>query len=376
MNKKTALTLTIAMVSAMGAATPQPAQATTQARKISAYFVTAKPTVPQNTTLLRTMKADAITFGYRVKPAPKSTFPTAVQKVIGSKRTYLYTGGGTWNPKSLKSTDRTIKVGTVTWTVMNFGTNAVISSNKQDSAKALTEAGNKVGARTIIGVPAPQMRADTPWLPDMTYSGVLTEFTKRFAIDALAEGADGFYQHVEMPMTNTAYWAPVRNLYSSSNAALASVKKGVFVIESPYLESRRAKAEFTPKQAASGAKMLLATAKGTNLVIAPQDGLGAGTTALSADRRTGFVAPTESYLKAARSAVGSKLWVNIEMMKPKGTARTVTTRSRVSQQLWTESLYVTKSIGFMWDDSSRRIGAAYVAGLSKGELSAGFGTTR
>jgi hypothetical protein len=266
----------------------------------------------------------------------------------------------------------------VLWTVMDTrGGTVVVSSSGRDRLKTLNAAGNLVGAKTIVGLPAPRAGSQTgvPYLPDTSYVATVAEFTKRFVADARAEGADGFYHHVEMPVTDTATWTPVRKLYATQNAAVSSVVPRALVIISPYVESRRGKASFSPAQAARGARMLLATAKGTRLIIAPQDGLGVGSTALSVDRATGRVAPLERYLAAMRGAIGSRLWTNVELMRPgpNGTRRP-TTRSRVSQQLWTESHFANGTIAFIWDDPTRRIGATRVVGGVAG-FTNGFGRT-
>ena len=348
-------------------------------RKISAYFLTGVPsTTADNVKLLQSMRTDAITFGFRVLPASKSTFPAPVRSLIGKRRAFMYSGGGDWNKAALRSSDRRVTVNGVLWTVMDTrGGTVVVSKAGGDRFKALNAAGNTVGADTIIGLPAPKAGSanGVAYLPDTSYLPTMAEFTKRFVIDARAEGADGFYQHVEMPVTDSPFWSSVRNLYAVQNKAVNAASPRATVIISPFLESRRAKAEFTPAQAARGARMLLGTANGTRLIIAPQDGLGVGSTALSADKASGRVAPLESYLAAMRKAIGSHLWNNIEVMKPgpNGT-RKVTTRTRVSQQLWTEARYSSGTIAFIWDDSSRGIGAKRVPGGVTG-WSKGFGTT-
>jgi hypothetical protein len=335
-------------------------------------------TVAGNTALLQRMQADAITFGYRVLPASKTAFPKSVQRYIGGRRAFSYAGGGDWARAALRSADRQVRVNGVLWTVMDTGGGSVVVSRSgRDHLKALNHAGNRLGAKTIVGLPAPKAgsQSGVKYLPDTSYLATLAEFTKRFVKDARAEGADGFYQPVEMPVTDTATWAPVRRLYATQNAVVHSVAPRSLVIVSPYLESRRTKASFTPAQAARGARMLLATARGTRLIIAPQDGLGVGSTALSTDRATGRVAPLERYLKAMRGAIGSHLWTNVELMRPgpNGT-RKPTTRSRVSQQLWTEAHFVSGSIAFIWNDPARGIGATRVHGGIAG-FSSGFGHT-
>jgi hypothetical protein len=345
---------------------------------ISAYFVLPAATVAANERQLTSMDADAITFGYRLKRASTSDFPLEVQRLIGSRTPFSYTGGGDWAPAALRPADRTVRICWVTWTVMDTGKGTVVvSSNADDRLSALTAAGNLLGAKTFVGLPAPSAGSQdgVAYLPDTSYLPTLAAFTQRFVADARAEGADGFYQHVEMPVTDSTTWAPVRALYTAQNAAVDAVAPGSPVIVSPYLESREGKAHFTPAQAGRGAAMIRATAHGTRLVIAPQDGLGTGTTRLAADGTRGYVAPLEQYLAAMRSAVGADLWTNLELMRPGANGgREVTTQARVREQLSAEAPYVSGAIAFIWDDRTRGIGAVRVLdGL--GGLTRGFGTT-
>ncbi|WP_345508930.1 hypothetical protein [Terrabacter aeriphilus] len=350
---------------------------------ISAFFVLPAPTVAANERQLREMGADAITFGHRVEPAARSSFPSEVQRLIGSRTPYAYAGGLSWRPSALRPGDEQVRICWVTWTVTDTGRGTVVvSSDADDRQGALVRAGNALGAKTILGLPAPRAGSQdgVAYLPDTSYLPTLAAFTQRFVVEARAEGADGFYQHVEMPVTDTRTWNPVRQLYASQNAAVSRAWPRALVVLSPYLEARRDKAFVTPEQAARGATMLAATASGTRLVLAPQDGLGTGTTALASDSSTaaGHVAPLESYLRAMRAAVGTRLWVNVELMRPTPGgapgAREATTRSRVLEQLAAEQPHVSGAIAFIWDDRTRDIGAVQVVDGMAG-LSDGFGTT-
>ena len=346
--------------------------------RIAAYFVVPAAILCGNVALLASMQADAITFGYRVVPTSASSYPPAVQRLVGGRAAYGYTGSVEWSPAALRPADRTVTVAGVTWTVMDTGRGTVVvSQGGTDRLRALNAAGNRLSARTIVGLPAPRAgsQGGVAYLPDTTYLAALAEFTTRFVLDQRAEGADGFYQHVEMPVSETGTWASVRSLYAAQNAAVSGVWPGALVILSPYLESRTAKAGLSPEEAARGARLLVETARGTRLLLAPQDGLGVGTTALSEDRATGRVAPLEAYLRAMRAAVGTRLWANIELMRPgPDGSRLPTTQARVAQQLTAEAPYVSGFIAFPWDDSSRGIGATRVPG-GVTLWSAGFGRT-
>ncbi|HET7399732.1 MAG TPA: hypothetical protein VFJ94_14540, partial [Intrasporangium sp.] len=338
----TATASTASCPTATASATASAASAAHSAPQgISAYFVMPAATPCANASLLLSMQADAITFGYRVLPASPSTYPAAVRQLVGSRTAYDYTGGGDWAPAALRPTDHTTTVAGVTWTVMDTGGGTVVVSRSgDDRLKALNTAGNRLGAKTIVGLPAPRAGSQdrVTYLPDTSYLPTLAQFTKRFVADAAAEGADGFYQHVEMPVTDTATWAPVRSLYAVQHAAVNATTPGALVVVSPYLESRTGRAGFTPAQAGRGARLILDTASGTRLLIAPQDGLGVGTAALRGDGAAGRVAPLEDYLRAMRDAVGVHLWSNVELMRPGGgDSRVPTTEARVSQQLSAES---------------------------------------
>lgn len=347
--------------------------------RISAFFIFAQRTVSENKSLLLSMHADAITFGSRLVPARKKELPEAVQPLVGDRKAFQYTGGGKWDPSALAPMDRQVSIDGDVWTVMYTASNsAVISNDKEDRGRALNFAGDELGAKTIVGLPAPRMRTngDSAYLPDTTYLSTLTDFTQRFAIDAIAEGADGFYQSVEMPLTDTPAWRPTRELYSAQNRALAQVLKGALVLVSPYIASERDASHATPQQAARGASIVLETANGTRLLIAPQDGLGTGSAALLRDASRSHIAPLESYLYLIRQAIGNHLWINVELMRPGSgvSSREATTLQRVHKQLAAEMPFVTGAIAFIWDDRIRRIGAVQILDGAQG-LGRGFGTT-
>lgn len=346
-------------------------------RSISAYFVYPKATMAENAQMLRAMRADAITFGPRLLPATGADLPAPVQRALKGRRAYVYGAPVNWGRAARHSSDGTVRAQGRTFTIIRGpGNTAFVTRSGTSPVEKLIDAGNRVGAHTIVGLPSPKAgnTAGVAWMPDTSYLSALSAFTQRYVRHSRALGADGYYQHVESPVTDSAYWAPVRELYRRQNVAVNRADPGARVLLSPFLESRPHKAYVTPAQAGRGIKLLLATRSGTDLVIAPQDGLGTGTTALWADKSK-RVASLETYLRSMRKAGGSRLWVNIELMRPDGYQRKASTRSRVSQQLWTVAPYGSRTIAFMWEDPSRKIGARYVKGGSIASFSRGFATT-
>lgn len=324
-------------------------RASAHSGKFVANFVFAHSSVSANAQMVRAMNADAITFGYRVTPAKKSSYPAAVQKAIGKKKVYAYSGGIQWAKGALSAGDATIG----RHTLVQVGKNAVvIVTNDADPQRALIQGAHQAGGQAFLGMPAPQMKG---YLPDLSYRAVMEAFTKKFVKNYASQGADGWYHHIEMPVGGKSTWDGVRGYYSMQNQIVNSVDPGATTIIAPYLEARKTKASATPAQTASGVKKLLATAKGTNLIIAPQDGLGTGTTALAQDRRSGYVAPAEEYFQAMRSVAGKRLYVTTEAMRPGGgtpQSRTATTAQRVGEQLSALAPYTSGSIGFMWNNTT------------------------
>lgn len=268
------------------------------AGKMTANFVFAHNSTEKNASMIRTMGADPVTFGYRVKPAKKSAYPKSVRNAIGSKRVYSYATGIQW-VSGLSSNDK--KMGN--FTVVNVGHNSVVVvRNDIDPQRRLVEAGRQEGARVFLGMPAPQQKS---YLPDLSYKGVVDNFVRKYVKNYRAVGATGYYHHIEMPISGGAVWNGTRGLYASHNKIIAREHPGATAIIAPYLESRKAKSGASPAQSAAGAKKLMRTAHGARLLIAPQDGLGTDTTALRADKSKRHVGTTEDHFKAMRSAVGN-----------------------------------------------------------------------
>ena len=330
-------------------------QSSQYAGKMTANFVFAHNSTEKNASMIRTMGADPVTFGYRVKPAKKSAYPKSVRNAIGSKRVYSYATGIQW-VSGLSSNDK--KVGN--FTVVNVGHNSVVVvRNDIDPQKRLVEAGKQTGARVFLGMPAPQQKS---YLPDLSYKGVVDNFVRKYVKNYRAVGATGYYHHIEMPISGGSVWNGTRGLYASHNKIIAREHPGATAIIAPYLESRKAKSGASPAQSAAGAKKLMRTAHGARLLIAPQDGLGTDTTALRADKSKRHVGTTEDHFKAMRSAVGNKLWATTEAMRPAGSGRKPTSAHRVGQQLSAVRPYTQGSIGFMWNNDT---GMRSVSGLGK-----------
>lgn len=330
-------------------------QSSQYAGKMTANFVFAHNSTQQNVSMIRDMGADPVTFGYRVKPAKKSSYPKRVQKAIGSKRVYSYATGIQW-VSGLFRVDKKVDG----FTIVDVGHNSVVVvRNDIDPQKRLVEAGKQTGARVFLGMPAPQQKS---YLPDLSYKGVVDNFVRKYVKNYRAVGATGYYHHIEMPISGGSVWNGTRGLYASHNKIIAREHPGATAIIAPYLESRKAKSGASPAQSAAGAKKLMRTANGARLFIAPQDGLGTDTTALRADKSKRHVGTTEDHFKAMRSAVGNKLWATTEAMRPAGSGRKPTSAHRVGQQLSAVRPYTQGSIGFMWNNDT---GMRSVSGLGK-----------
>lgn len=349
------------------------------AGKFVGHFVYPRASVSANETLFNTMKADAITFGGKLAKVSLGSFPAPVQNELRKyrfNRFFTYSKGVSWDYTRYYVS--TVVVNGVHWDLIPMhNTDAVVvTTNAKDYDSLLIDASKRAGARAIIGLPVhPKGRqVGSQWvsyLPSAYDWDVLEHFTYRIVDEYSRRGAHGFYHTLEMPMTDTAFWAPVRDHYTLQNRMIQLLRPGMVSLISPYFESRYAKAEFTPQQAANGARQLLGTAAGTNILIAPQDGLGAGTTALASDGWAGRVAPLENYLAAIQPVLGHRLYVNAEGMRPGGgtaDTRTPTDLNRIKQQLAVASRYSRGSIGYMWD------GKTPLSALGVGFLGAGKST--
>lgn len=326
--------------------TAQARPAAQHSGKITANFVFASNSVEKNAKMIRAMNADPITFGYRIKPARAGDYPKKVRKAIGSRKVYSYATGIQW-VNGLSKNDRKVDG----FTIVDVGHKSVVVVRSDiDPQKTLVEAAEQEKARVFLGMPAPQQKS---YLPDLSYKGVVDNFVGKYVENYRAVGATGYYHHIEMPISGGSMWDGTRGLYAAHNQIVARIHPGAVTIIAPYLETRKAKHGATPAQSAAGAKKLMRTARGTQLFIAPQDGLGTDTTALRVDRSRRHVETTEDHFKAMNKAIGNRLWATTEVMRPAGGQnRTATNAHRVGQQLSAVKRYTRGSIGFMWNNGT------------------------
>ena len=329
--------------------------------KFVANFVFAHTTPEANTDMVKAMSADAITFGFRLTPTTASKYPAPVRSAVKGKRVFAYSGGIDWK-RGLSKHDRVV----AGYTLVHAGGAIVIVPTGGDKQGALIDGARATGHNAYLGLPAPRMNG---YLPDLSYTPVLREFTRKFVTNYDARGARGYYHHVEMPVGGRGTWDGVRGLYAMQNREVARVRPGATTIIAPYLETRKGKAHASPEQSASGVKRLLATANGTRLLIAPQDGLGAGTTRLRADTTRGFTSTTEDVFAAMSRVAGARLYATTEVMRPGGgtsDSRTHTDIGRVKQQLNAVKPYTSGSIGFMWNNQTGMRDVSGIRGVTAG----------
>ena len=329
--------------------------------KFVANFVFAHTTPEANTDMVRAMSADAITFGFRLTPTTASKYPAPVRSAVKGKRVFAYSGGIDWK-RGLSKHDRVV----AGYTLVHAGGAIVVVPTGGDKQGALIDGARATGHNAYLGLPAPRMNG---YLPDLSYTPVLREFTRKFVTNYDARGAQGYYHHVEMPVGGRGTWDGVRGLYAMQNREVARVKPGATTIIAPYLETRTSKAHASPEQSARGVKRLLATANGTRLLIAPQDGLGAGTTRLRADSSNGFTSTTEDVFAAMSRVAGARLYATTEVMRPGGgtsDSRTHTDIGRVKQQLNAVKPYTSGSIGFMWNNQTGMRDVSGIRGVTAG----------
>lgn len=318
-----------------------------------ANFVFALSTPNENAAMIRDMKADAITFGYRVRPASARDYPASVRKAIGKKRVFAYSNG--FVAKSSKVVNG--------YAITPAGGAVVVSKATGDKQKALLEGAQKVGAGVYVGLPAPVTQG---YLVNTSYLNVMYDFTRTFV--KTYPTAHGFYHHSEMPVSHGRVWEPVLKLYSTQNKAVASVRPGARTLVAPYIETRSKKPNSNMGGIAAGTRRILATAKGTSLIIAPQDGIGVGSGTLT--RNGGHTGTTQQVFRIMRGVAGKRLYVVTEAMRPGGgqDTRARTTAPAVKKQLDALAPYTQGSIGFMWNNAT---GMKSIPGITK--YSAGTG---
>lgn len=262
----------------------------------------------------------------------------------------------------------------------------VVSKDSKVNANAvMLEEANKRGMKVFVGLPAPVMRGDQSWLPDMSYTDTLNAFTERFLInyrDTYSNNGAlrGFYHHVEMPLKTSNSWNDVRTLYSNQNKLIKQITPNYHALISPYMDARKNYAANTPLNEISAATRLLAeTSHGTHLIIAPQDGQGTGKVGAFDDSTKNnqvdapsaaiagngtyanvYIAGTGAYMsEVVKGASGAEIWVNLELMaastqgadtcEKASNGRGKTTIERVHEQRRVGTPPgVSKTIGFMW----------------------------
>ncbi|MGJ3189223.1 hypothetical protein [Paenarthrobacter sp. FR1] len=380
---------------------------------ISGYFIYGSTNDAVNVKKLTDIKSvggdTVITFGSRLKPATLSTIPaactisgincaTAAASGVKVKRYFTYSDGSSWaSPAILCSRDKTVTSGTTVYTILVLpvegsgcnspsGTYDVVVINGVTSTSmsvSLGKAATNLGMKFYAGLPAPIMRTDVTYLPDLSYQATLSLFTARFLIYQgnvnNVPGLAGFYHHTEMPLSDGAVWDSVLTLYRIQNARIAQYQPSRSAVVSPYIDSRTAfGGRVTVDQARNAANKIAKTANGVKLAIAVQDGMGTGKGASFFSSESGnnvdqfaasivgsgswgskYLAPTRDYFWALSEGVrgtGAQLWANLEGMAPAtsqnpcdNSLRGQSTKTRIDKQLQQLGNTPVKVISFMWD---------------------------
>lgn len=375
-------------------------------------FTSSNPTAMRSTVEgIRSTGADTvITFGSRMRPASvtgnRPSAPGFDKCVVAGQgclsvlgrplgRVFTYEDKGGWAPSAFSCPgDQTITsdsgqlysliVLPVNGDCYNHPDVVVTLdfAGERNANRTMIETAAAHGMVTFVGLPAPVMRSDTGWLPDLSYARSLELFTERFVANyaTYGPGFGGFYHHVEMPLKTSGSWSDVRNLYAMQNAAIARISPGRPAMISPYIDARRSFAANTPLgDIAQATTMLAATSHGTPLIIAPQDGQGTGKVGAFDPSRAGeqvdqpsaaiagsgtyadvYLGSTADYMRqVVAGGAGASIWVNLELMSAStsgapacegaSNGRGATTIDRVREQARLGAVPgVTKTIGFMW----------------------------
>lgn len=328
--------------------------------KFIAKFAYPQATLAQNEALFREMNTNLITFGGRLRPYMDSDgIPWQVLQRVQGKRIFYYTEPATWDSRAAGAGHFYMNVNGTWWdAVFCWNNSVVITKNKgREKYYHAIDAGKRLGYHVYLGLPTVRMRTDRPGVADNSYLDVYESFCEKFVLNYHLRGVSGFYHTLEIALSDAiSWWQPSWDVYWRAQRAIRHMcGHGKTVIFSPYLESRSHKAFKRPDQVAVACRKFFDILYGTNMIIAPQDGLGTGTTSLYADRKGGYVAKTEDYFKAMRNVLGHRLYHNVECMTPGGgtsSTRGTTTKSRVSQQLWTLRNHTTSAIGFMHNNKT------------------------
>ncbi|MFE4196520.1 hypothetical protein ACFRJ9_11695 [Paenarthrobacter sp. NPDC056912] len=380
---------------------------------ISGYFIYGSTSDAANTKKLSDIKSvggdTVITFGSRLRPATLSDIPaacaisgvncaTAAASGVKVKRYFTYSDGNSWgSPAILCARDKTVTSGTTIFTILvlpseGSGCNSpsgsydivVITGGTASSMSvSLGKAATSLGIKYYAGLPAPVMRTDVTYLPDLSYQATFSLFTARFLIYQGkvndVPGLAGFYHHTEMPLSDGPVWDSVLTLYRIQNSRIAQYQPDRDAIVSPYIDSRTAfGGRVTVDQARNAIANIAETAGDVHLSIAVQDGMGTGKGASffgsesnnnvdqyaasivgSGSWGSKYLAPTRDYFWAMAEGVegtGAELWANLEGMAPStsqnpcdGSLRGQTTKTRVDKQLQQFGNSPVKVISFMWD---------------------------
>lgn len=382
-SKRTAIAL--GLVLGANALLGESAMAAGAGRRFVANFVYPYTTLEPNKRMFRAMNTDAITFGGWLRdPKPADGIPWEILRYANRRRVLFYTEPLTWY-RGMGSDHKWVYANSTAdgkryaWDIVSAGGAVVISKNTgtHEKVRHLIQAGRETGYRTYVGLPKPQMQTESTWLPDTGYLGIYQAFCEKFVVNYNALGASGFYHTLEMTISDKFDpWRPTWNTYWAGQRAIRNMSgHGKTSIFSPYLEARSTKgSRKTPSQVAYGARWFNDLTYGTNLVISPQDGLGTGSTALRADRASGYIARTEDYYQALKPVLGNKLYATTECMTPGGGQphnRGITSKGRIEQQLNATGPYVQGNIGYMWNHPTAgmtkvpNLGSAYSAGTGR-----------
>lgn len=379
---------------------------------ISGFFIYGSTSDAVNMTKLSDIKSvggdTVITFGSRLKPTTLSAIPaactisgvncaTAAASGVKVKRYFTYSDGNSWGtPAFLCARDRTVTSGSTIYTIFVLPTEGsgcnspsgtydvvLVTGGTNSMSVSLGKAATSLGMKYYAGLPAPVMRTDVTYLPDLSYQATLSVFTSRFLIYQgkvnNVAGLAGFYHHTEMPLSDGSVWDSVLSLYRMQNARIAQYQPGRDAVVSPYIDSRTSfGGRVTVDQARNAVANIADTAGSVHLAIAVQDGMGTGkggsffgsessnnvdqyaaSIVGSGSWGSKYLAPTRDYFWALAEGIdgtGAELWANLEGMAPAtsqnpcdGSLRGQTTKARIDKQLQQMGNTNTKIISFMWD---------------------------
>lgn len=329
---------------------------------------------------LELMNTDAVTFGGWVRPTERDEYPERVRDAVddleGTHDVYGYTVEMSWEGTDLLDDDAIIHEGDTEYGIVELENAVVITSSADgnDPFHSLLRTAPELDAQGYIGLPVPQMRTEgDTWLPDNSYADVVDGFNEYFVRAYQERGADGYYLAMEMPLTDADHWNPVTDYYGRQVEIIDDVDAGAPVLIAPYLEGRADAATLTPDTAAAGYQKLLDLGGESEIFVAPQDGLGVGTTALEADDSAEHEYTTEEYFAALHDVDAEHLYATIEAMTPGGgdsESREDSTRDRVEEQLAAVDAYVQGAIGYQWAGQNS---IAELPHLGRGACAAGVG---